>query len=480
MSSFAVSPESSVLAGLGHRIPAGGAFRSSCALVTLALAIALGGCSADVTRFDASSLGLSETNGGGTYAPPRQTSGNAYAGDAAPSPSGNSYYVPPRASRPGEVRMSSLPEPAQPAPPPSTQAETRRPLPGYTPSHEPRPSGTPVSAAGKGEQIEVQQGDTLYALSKRHKVSIAELMSANDLKNPNLKPGQKLYLPAGRRPGGAQKPLARPEAVAAAPGAPAKSPTPVPSNWTGTYTIKPGDSLSVIARQHKVREAELQAVNGIADVRKVRPGTVIKVPEGIAAAAATPSPASEALASPGQQPTLLNVPGAGERQRVAAAPQAVTDAAPSADIKGKADQVASADASASGGVEPLPGGKLRWPVKGKVVVGFGPRPDGTHNDGVNLSVPLGADVHAAEAGVVAYAGNELKGYGNLVLIRHDNGWVTAYAHNDQLLVKRGDKIKRGQVVGKAGKTGTVDQPQVHFELRQGSKPIDPTPYMERL
>ena len=125
-------------------------------------------------------------------------------------------------------------------------------------------------------------------------------------------------------------------------------------------------------------------------------------------------------------------------------------------------------------------GRLRWPVSGKVISGFGPRPDGTHNDGVNLSAPMGTDVHAAESGVVAYAGDELKGYGNLVLVRHDNGWVTAYAHADEILVKRGDRIKRGQVIAKVGRTGQVDQPQVHFELRQGQKPVDPSPFMERL
>src|SRR5690606_23811043 len=124
--------------------------------------------------------------------------------------------------------------------------------------------------------------------------------------------------------------------------------------------------------------------------------------------------------------------------------------------------------------------KFRWPAVGKVIAGFGGRTDGTHNDGINVSVPLGTDVHAAEDGVVAYAGNELKGYGNLILIRHDNDWVTAYAHNDQLLVKRGDKVKRGQVIAKAGSTGSVDRPQIHFELRKGSKPVDPIPYMEKL
>ena len=94
-------------------------------------------------------------------------------------------------------------------------------------------------------------------------------------------------------------------------------------------------------------------------------------------------------------------------------------------------------------------------------------------------MPQGTDVHAAESGRVAYAGNELKGYGNLVLIRHDNGWVSAYAHADQILVKRDDVVKRGQVIAKAGKTGTVDQPQLHFELRQGAKPVDPLPHMEK-
>ena len=81
--------------------------------------------------------------------------------------------------------------------------------------------------------------------------------------------------------------------------------------------------------------------------------------------------------------------------------------------------------------------------------------------------------------MVAYAGNELKGFGNLILIRHEGGWVTAYAHNDELLVARGDRIRRGQAIAKAGKTGNVDQPTLHFEVRQGSKPVDPLPMLQR-
>ena len=126
----------------------------------------------------------------------------------------------------------------------------------------------------------------------------------------------------------------------------------------------------------------------------------------------------------------------------------------------------------------VPPSKFRWPVKGRVIAEFGAKPDGSHNDGVNIAVPLGTEVLAAESGIVAYAGSELKGYGNLILIRHDNGWVTAYAHNDQILVNRDEKVRRGQAIAKAGRSGAVEQPQVHFEVRQGALPVDPLAHLE--
>ena len=120
---------------------------------------------------------------------------------------------------------------------------------------------------------------------------------------------------------------------------------------------------------------------------------------------------------------------------------------------------------------------FRWPAKGRIIAGFGPKTNGQQNDGINLAVPEGTPVKAAEDGVVAYAGNELKGYGNLVLVRHANGYVTAYAHAKELLVKRGDPIKRGQVIARSGQTGNVDAPQLHFEIRKGPTPIDPMPHL---
>jgi murein DD-endopeptidase MepM/ murein hydrolase activator NlpD len=120
---------------------------------------------------------------------------------------------------------------------------------------------------------------------------------------------------------------------------------------------------------------------------------------------------------------------------------------------------------------------FRWPVRGKVITSYGAKTNGKANDGINLAVPEGTPVKAAEDGVVAYSGNELKGYGNLVLVRHSNGYVTAYAHASELLVKRGDPIKRGQIIAKSGQSGEVGSPQLHFEIRKGSSPVDPLQFL---
>ena len=120
--------------------------------------------------------------------------------------------------------------------------------------------------------------------------------------------------------------------------------------------------------------------------------------------------------------------------------------------------------------------EFRWPARGRVIQGF----KSGGNDGINIAVPEGTAVKAAEGGVVKYAGSELKGYGNLVLIQHPNGFVSAYAHNGELDVKRGDTVKRGQTIAKAGQTGNVTTPQVHFELRKGATPVDPTGYLAGL
>jgi Peptidase family M23/LysM domain len=120
-----------------------------------------------------------------------------------------------------------------------------------------------------------------------------------------------------------------------------------------------------------------------------------------------------------------------------------------------------------------------WPVEGKVVSTFGPKARGRRNDGINIATSRGAPVRAVENGVVAYAGNELRGFGNMILIKHQAGWISTYAHNDRLLVGRGDRVRRGQVIAKAGSTGRADGVQLHFELRKGTTPVDPLAHLPR-
>jgi murein DD-endopeptidase MepM/ murein hydrolase activator NlpD len=123
------------------------------------------------------------------------------------------------------------------------------------------------------------------------------------------------------------------------------------------------------------------------------------------------------------------------------------------------------------------GSKFGWPVSGRVISAYGPKQDGGHNDGINIETTRGSPVVAAENGVVVYAGNALEGYGNLVLIRHSDRWVTAYAHMDDILTWRGQEVNKGQYIGKAGSSGNVASPQLHFETRRGTQALDPMKYL---
>ena len=431
--------------------------------MVIALAVAVGGCSADVTRFDFPFFGLTNKGNetGSLPTPPESVARNDRGYDDPPPgtpPRGAGLsdtsrgYAPPPYAGSGE-RVASAREYA---PPPNA---------GYNDRYAGPPSRAQPRAAS-GESIQVQQGDTLYGIAKRHGVSISALIEVNGLGHgASIKPGQQLLLPAGAMPPSAAPPANRTPVVAAKAPAPAAPAPMTKKGWEGQHTMKAGESLYGIARQHGVTLAELQRVNGITEPTRVRMGTVLSVPAR-AEPERPPPPAAPRITqgtpAPPSQARIINAPA---EQRTAALGDRRNDATEPA-----AEPAPAREAAAT---------KFRWPARGKVIAAFGKRTDGSHNDGINIAIPQGADVHAAESGRVAYAGNELKGYGNLVLIRHDNGWVSAYAHADQILVKRDDVVRRGQVIAKAGRTGTVDQPQLHFELRHGAKPVDPMPHMEK-
>jgi murein DD-endopeptidase MepM/ murein hydrolase activator NlpD len=226
------------------------------------------------------------------------------------------------------------------------------------------------------------------------------------------------------------------------------------------HVVAPGETLSKISRLYGKPLTEVAKANNIHASAKLNVGDRLVIP-GVRVSAATPkvSPvvaqAKPAVAVAAREPEPV---------------QTVSLVSTAAEVPAANDATKAAEATGS-----LP--KFRWPANGRVIAAYGPTPNGQQNDGINIALPENTPVKAAEDGVIAYAGNELKGYGNLVLVRHPNGYVTAYAHAKELLVKRGDQVKRGQVIARSGQTGNVTAPQLHFEIRKGAAPLDPTKFL---
>ncbi|HVI51740.1 MAG TPA: LysM peptidoglycan-binding domain-containing M23 family metallopeptidase [Candidatus Sulfotelmatobacter sp.] len=311
----------------------------------------------------------------------------------------------------------------------------------------------------------VQRGDTIYGVARQFNMSVRALIDANNLQPPyQLTVGQLLYL-----------------------------------STTREYVVVKGDSLLTISRKTGVPYATLARMNNITDPNLIKVGQKLKLPTTGQAApvdTAARAPAAAPVTSaplPEQKPDTKKGGYAtlAEREKVAEPPPPPPPAPPAQQPAASAPATASASsapaptaqapAQTASAAAPAPiqapppksGKGFVWPVKGEVISEFGNAGKGVHNDGINIAVPKGSSVVAAEDGVVAYSGNELRGFGNLLLIKHADGWMTAYAHNDQLLVKRGETVKRGQKIALSGDSGGVTQPQLHFELRQGTRAVDP-------
>jgi len=306
-----------------------------------------------------------------------------------------------------------------------------------TPPPAPPPALLPQEHVPHPDQIVVAKGDTLYTISRRYDVPLRSIIDSNHLDPPfQVAAGTKLDLPQER-----------------------------------FHVVKQGDTLYGIARVYDVDVSSLASLNHLNAPYALHAGQTLYLPASVEPAdktAGTVAPANAgAPAAPGQKPE---------------APSSSTGASPPPQKPGQpASQKEAAAAPPAETKPPAHAGKgFEWPVEGRIIERYGTGANGTHNDGINIATRTGEPVHAADDGVVAYAGNELRGYGNLVLIKHSGGYMTAYAHNSQLLVKRGEVVKRGQEIAKAGSTGTVDSPQLHFEIRQGTHALDPTSLLPSL
>jgi murein DD-endopeptidase MepM/ murein hydrolase activator NlpD len=277
--------------------------------------------------------------------------------------------------------------------------------------------------------ILVQRGDTVYALARKHNVAPQELIEANHLRAPYaLQVGQRISLPRAAQP---QAPATR--VVETVPAG--SAPPAVPAGQVDSAPLAPISSAPVSSAP-------------VAAAEPAKPASVVThVPEPRPVTAEAEAPEAKPAEAPAQVATTH-----------ALTPRQLSEIEP-----------ASVPARAGRG--------FAWPVRGRVVSDFGPKGGGLHNDGINIAAARGTPIRAAESGVVVYAGNELRGFGNLVLLRHADGWMTAYGHAEELTVQRGDQVKRGQVIGHVGATGNVTSPQVHFELRRGSRPVNPREHL---
>jgi murein DD-endopeptidase MepM/ murein hydrolase activator NlpD len=323
----------------------------------------------------------------------------------------------------------------------------------------PRSVAATPNTATRGTTIIVGTSDTLEVLARRYNVSTAEILRANGYKGPRaLSPGQQLIIP---------RPTAT-AAVAPAPvpavAPPVSKPVAAASAAASVHVVNKGDTLQSIAHRNHISVAELAKANKLGQSAKLSLGMKLTVP-GAKTAAAAPAvaPAPAAPAAPASKTVAT------------AQPQSARLVQPTANVEEAAAAPETPAVKPSEATGALP--TFRWPVRGKVITSYGSKTNGKVNDGINVAVPEGTPVKAAEDGVVAYSGNELKGYGNLVLVRHSNGYVTAYAHASEILVKRGDTIKRGQVIARSGQSGEVGSPQLHFEIRKGSSPVDPLQFL---
>ena len=326
------------------------------------------------------------------------------------------------------------------------------------------------STGGSAGMVSVIPGDTPESLAANYHVAPADLLTANNLPPfTQLKPGQRLRLPAP---------------------------------WT--YRAQNGDTPESVAHLFNVEPSQVAQLNHLPAQAAFKPGQTVQLQSSTMTSSYVPArrpvPVStvdrEALPPPSAtytppQPTPYNAAGT---------PQTVLpderDIAMSSTVSEVAQDIAREPALPAAAVTLPPAhpkhdettpaetkpwrdgdGRFAWPINGTIASAYGNKPGGLHNDGINIAATRGTPVHAAAGGEVVYAGDDLKGFGNLILLRHPDKWVTAYAHLDHLRVARGDNVTRGQVIGTVGSTGAVTSPQLHFEIRHGTQALNPVVFL---
>lgn len=328
----------------------------------------------------------------------------------------------------------------------------------------PAPVSTYGASAGSGSTgIHTVQGrETLYSISNRYKIEMRDIAYLNNLDAPfALKSGQRLKLPPPRE-----------------------------------YTVRPGDTLYKVSRLFNTGTSDVARQNNLSAPYSLKTGQVLRMPSSVPAPRPSPVMRLASIVTPQTKPTppylappqqaaaqssqYLSPPAKAESSTVQAQPRNQLPHGYSAAGGMPSVQAASSlprPVQISATPPERSSSRFLMPVSGQVVSSYGSKKNGLHNDGINIAAPRGTPVKAAENGVVVYVGNELRGTGNLVLVRHADRYMSAYAHLEEFTVRRGQTITRGQTIGTVGSTGAVSSPQLHFEIRQGTQAIDPKGYI---
>jgi len=271
----------------------------------------------------------------------------------------------------------------------------------------------------------VTRGETVYGIAQRNDIPTRALIERNNLRPPYLlAAGTSLQLPTAQ-----------------------------------VHTVRRGETLYAISRRYGVDTASLARGNRLQSPYTIHVGQRLFLPFGTR---------TGITAAPTSQTARAQAP----RNTQSATPEPTGSRAVSRGVRPRPKPLSRPP--------PVPArdaGGFIWPVEGRVLSSFGAKAASLHNDGLNIAAPMGAPVRAADNGVVAYAGDKIRGFGNMLLIKHSDGLITAYAHADKLLVARGDVVSRGQVVARVGKTGGIGAPQLHFEVRKGSQAVDPRKFL---
>ncbi len=304
-----------------------------------------------------------------------------------------------------------------------------------------------VLAKPKSDVITVEKGDTLYSLSRKYNFILRDMIELNKLEAPFiLKPGTILKVPE-----------------------------------LAYHIVQPKETLYSISRQHQIDLNNLAKINNLSIPYALAIGQKLRLTAPISTTEKLTNPESitvkrSAVKTPEikkEQTESKKTPEKSKKADKKESKKASEPAKKEIIVQKKTPSVKKTEIKSITQPNARSSSRFSWPIKGKIISSFGTKSNGLYNDGINISAKFGSPVLSAENGVIAYAGNEIKGLGNLVIIQHANSWMTVYAHMNNILVERGQKVKVGQRIGSIGQTGRVTSPQLHFEIRKDTRAFNP-------